>query len=606
MFSRRKGREIRTWPLLALLLLIVLAAIGCVLWFLNEAARNERVAIRETLAEAFRSQLELVQARVVQEWNASLAAPDDRMPPPARFASIVHESFGQSAILLDGSGNVVYPVENAWQSSSLIADRFHRQDEVRALAQSGNREALVNFVLKTFDAGDHTADADGRLVAPDAELLALQEAGDPHNATFQAIASRLSKDLNDYQAEPMEPAQRRFIMHALHRLDPARQFPTLAAEDLAAQFLDSHAAIVRAPGLRQTGLPGIWSIPSPSGTTLFLFTTDGFFQAFSTIIFKAHLPPGVFVSVIAPGDDAMGESSLDSVLAMMPAGPELPGGQLAIGITDPTLFDTQAASRVKFLILVATAVIAAITALAILIVRAFGTQVRLARLKNDLVATVSHELKTPLTAMRALVDTLIDSDRLDETTTREYLHLIATENTRLSRLIENFLTFSRLERNKLAFDFKPLRPGALVESAVSAFGERARAPGCTLEIAVEEKLPSIHGDSDALTTALLNLLDNAWKYTGPEKRIRISARPANGSVLFEVADNGPGLSPRETQRVFRQFYQGDQRLARAVGGCGLGLSIVLSIAENHHGNARVSSQPGAGSTFTIEIPAIQP
>src|SRR5258708_26404791 len=105
--------------------------------------------------------------------------------------------------------------------------------------------------------------------------------------------------------------------------------------------------------------------------------------------------------------------------------------------------------------------------LGLLIARGFGRQVQLARLKNDLVATVSHELKTPLTAMRALVDTLLDAERFDEKTTREYLKLLATENARVSRLIANFLTFSRLERNKFKFEFARVSPPRIVERALA-------------------------------------------------------------------------------------------------------------------------------------------
>jgi len=120
----------------------------------------------------------------------------------------------------------------------------------------------------------------------------------------------------------------------------------------------------------------------------------------------------------------------DSALATVPAGPGLPEWRLVLSIDDHTLFDTETAHRVQFLVAVACVVIFAISALSIIVVRSFRTQVKLARLKNDLVANVSHELKTPLTAMRALVDTLVDTERLDEKITREYLQLIAAENAR--------------------------------------------------------------------------------------------------------------------------------------------------------------------------------
>jgi signal transduction histidine kinase len=109
-------------------------------------------------------------------------------------------------------------------------------------------------------------------------------------------------------------------------------------------------------------------------------------------------------------------------------------------------------------------------------------------------------------------------------------------------------------------------------------------------------------DADAMTIALVNLLENAWKYSGDEKRIVLRAEQRNGAVTFAVDDNGVGLSPRESRRIFGRFYQVDQRLSREVGGCGLGLSIVDYIVRNHRGRVRVESKLGAGSTFIVEVP----
>jgi signal transduction histidine kinase len=109
-------------------------------------------------------------------------------------------------------------------------------------------------------------------------------------------------------------------------------------------------------------------------------------------------------------------------------------------------------------------------------------------------------------------------------------------------------------------------------------------------------------DPDALVTALVNLLDNAYKYSGDHKQIALTAGAENGAVFFAVKDNGIGLSPRDTKRIFKRFYQVDQRLSRTAGGCGLGLSIVKFIVSAHHGTVRVESQPGRGSTFVISLP----
>ncbi len=119
---------------------------------------------------------------------------------------------------------------------------------------------------------------------------------------------------------------------------------------------------------------------------------------------------------------------------------------------------------------------------------------------------------------------------------------------------------------------------------------------------IEPGLPRIEADPDALLTALVNLLDNAYKYTPNEKHIRLTVRGEPGEVIFAVEDNGIGIAAREQKRIFRRFYQVDARLARETGGCGLGLSIVDSIVRAHGGSVRVTSRLGAGSTFRLCLP----
>jgi signal transduction histidine kinase len=242
--------------------------------------------------------------------------------------------------------------------------------------------------------------------------------------------------------------------------------------------------------------------------------------------------------------------------------------------------------------------------LGLLVAQVVRRQMALARLKNDLVATVSHELKTPLSSMRVLVDTLLTAETLNEQTVREYLQLIAQENERLSRLIENFLTFSRIERKKYSFHFKPLPAADIIAAATAAVRQRFELPGCRFEVQVQDDLPDVIGDGEALVTALINLLDNAQKYSGEIKHIVLRVTAVNGHAVFSVQDNGPGVAPREMRRVFQPFFQANQHLSRN-GGCGLGLSIVQSIVTAHHGTVSVSSRPGCGSTFSISIPAVQ-
>ena len=241
-----------------------------------------------------------------------------------------------------------------------------------------------------------------------------------------------------------------------------------------------------------------------------------------------------------------------------------------------------------------------------LLASALRRRLRLARLKNDLVATVSHELKTPLASIRLLVDTLLDAEESvvrenSRINVREYLELISQENARLTRLIDNFLTFSRLERGKQRFDFQVIDARDVVQQASTIFRERWFEDADCLHIESNGQA-LVLGDMDSLVTAVVNLLENARKYSGEKKEITLTSSTSGDQVTIAVQDNGIGLSSRSARHIFDRFYQVDQLVARSEGGCGLGLSIVAAIMSSHDGKARVESQSNAGSTFTLYLP----
>jgi signal transduction histidine kinase len=556
LFGRRKGQDVRAWPLLALLLLVVLVAIGCVLWFMREAVQNARLAVRQRLAEAYFGQLALMQKRVEEHWQHELERFDRDEPGPALFARATREGWADAVVCFDSTGRVIYPQLNA----------------------------------------------EGRIAEANAELLALEKLDNRSDPQFAELANRLRSRITNYETSTMPSAQRQFLMRELQRLAPETEFPTLAAEDLAARYLDVHPSPPRTETFHATALPDLWACASPGRRVVALFSKASLRAKLDALIREPALSAGVRVTVVPPGEDTL----MDGALATSSLGSLLPGWRLALSLDDRRLFDAAADRKITAYLWIGCIVVAAMTVLGIFIARGLGRQVRLARLKNDLVATVSHELKTPLTAMRALVDTLLDAEKFDETTTREYIQLLARENARLSRLIDNFLTFSRLERNKFNFKFEPIRPQQIVDDAIAAIGERRHQPACHFESHTQPDLPLLIADHDALTTALINLLDNAWKYTGNEKHITLRTEAQNGSVRFAVEDNGIGIPTRESRRIFRRFYQVDRHLTRNAEGCGLGLSIVQSIVEAHHGSISVDSEIGKGSTFTIKIPAASP
>ncbi len=236
-------------------------------------------------------------------------------------------------------------------------------------------------------------------------------------------------------------------------------------------------------------------------------------------------------------------------------------------------------------------------------------EIRLSRLQTDFVSNVSHELRTPLTSIRLFVETL-QGGRLDDDPQKvqECLSLLSLETDRLSRMIERTLDWARMEAGRRVYDTEPVRARELVDGAVQAL----RSQHLLGEAVDAIELPQVFegllvaGDRDALVEALLNLLQNAIKYTPPPRHIRLEVRVDDSWVAFAVHDNGPGIAPRDRRRIFEKFYQADTLLSRSTQkgadrGSGLGLSIVRAVARGHRGRVELESEVGQGSTFTLWV-----
>jgi signal transduction histidine kinase len=298
------------------------------------------------------------------------------------------------------------------------------------------------------------------------------------------------------------------------------------------------------------------------------------------------------------------EAPEEAAFLRAPLGKFFPGWRAEIHFGDVDIFEKTANRQKVIYIWAGLLAIAVMVAAGLLTAKAIGKQIKINKLKNDFIATVSHELKTPLASMRVLVDTLLAGSYRNQQQVTEYLELVSKENERLTGLIENFLTFSRMERNKQAFAMVRTSPAAIARDAAEAVKTKFSKGKCGFEVNIRDDLPYVTADRDAMVTVLVNLLDNAYKYSYDEKQIELSVSSEDGLVCFCVSDNGAGMSRRSVKRIFKRFYQVDRSLARHAEGCGLGLSIAKFIVDAHKGSITVSSKPGEGSTFTVRLSSI--
>jgi signal transduction histidine kinase len=236
-----------------------------------------------------------------------------------------------------------------------------------------------------------------------------------------------------------------------------------------------------------------------------------------------------------------------------------------------------------------------------LTIREMRRAYKLSRLKTDFVANISHELRTPLTSVRLFAETLRQG-RVQGAEQQECLDQLANEAQRLSGLVEKLLDWSRLESGRKTLRRERTDLRGLFDHVQEIF--RAQQLGTTFQTELDPGLPQVAVDRDAMAQAVLNLLHNAVKYTGPDKCIRLRGRRGGvGTVAIEVADNGVGIRLQERKRIFERFYRADDLLSRHTEGTGLGLAIAKRIVEAHGGRLEVESQEGKGSTFRIELPA---
>jgi len=381
--------------------------------------------------------------------------------------------------------------------------------------------------------------------------------------------------------QPIEPADRRDELASLARA------MNETAERLAQTFRSLTDERNRTTAILESMIEGVAVV---SADERVLFSNSAFAQILSSGGLEMSSAPGrLLVELVRQSD------LLNTVRSVLTTG-QREESEVTVGTLRPRTFAVTATP-------VGGGEAAGANLGAVLVLHDISDLRRLERVRRDFVANVSHEFKTPLTAIQGFAETLL-SGALEDTANRSrFVEIIRDHSVRLARLTDDLLKLSQIEAGRLELDLRPVNISTLVSSCVETVQFQAEKKQQTIAVRYAPDLPAISADANRLREVLLNLLENAVQYTQAGGRIEVAAETRNGDAVITVADNGIGIPQTEQQRIFERFYRVDAARSREAGGTGLGLSIARHIVEAHGGRIWLESNLGEGSRFHFSVPA---
>lgn len=652
------------WLLVLLLAVAVILPTVCLLWFVSVAVKNERLAVRQRLVNFYTERAEKSFIEYPNSyWQEDKEKLSGSAQIPAknffRLFAIGEDSNYQGMVIYDVNGAIVYPVveteqyftdsdsvlEKIWETEYIEKDYVKAANaygkladgndaDLRAAALVGEARCLkkagrLSEAAKACERlgwGENINKGDERLIA-DARLMQIQlyqATADPR--FFESVEKIFENRFSDLS---IRTAKKLFLLtesiEVAKNAGIAGRLTDLIREtenEISAEKISLDVAEI----LSNTYSAEQWSFERfrrlGSSQPVYIIGYNLGNRKVIGIVNQEKLSAFWKEAVEQIEDEMVFCRALDETDEIIAGTPEMWAGtritlgrrflNLDLGKFFPAwrvdlyfrggVFTATAKRQQLIYFWTLALVIGSMVVVSSLVTRSIWQQIRLNKLKNDFIATVTHELKTPLSSMRVLVDTLLEGRYEGQQQVTEYLQLVSKENKRLSHLIDNFLTFSRMERNKQAFEFAEVRADKIAKAAAEAVSTKFNKENCKFTVTIDNNLPFIYADRDAMVTVLVNLLDNAYKYSQVNKQIELKVFAENSRVCFSVKDNGIGIGRRTLKKIFSKFYQADSSLARRAEGTGLGLSIVKFIVDAHKGTIEVESKPGQGSNFIVKIP----
>ena len=443
----------------------------------------------------------------------------------------------------------------------------------------------------------------------------LLERGDSYDEVIQLIASELGAQR---WLSPAESHMVRDLVNVLIKSRPEPGIRPRAAGDFQQRIRElisrQEEALALQENFPELALMAQWKNPEQESESIWVPYGEGPWL----VSLAPASPAGQRLAIIVRG-----ESILDSITSSDPysetilanarftagagldgesLGPSFPGLKLAYTADRETSLLGDRGPQRSFYLIALFLVLFVTLFGAYFLWRDVGRELRMAEMRSQFIASVSHELKTPLTAIRIFAETLRLGRPEDPQAKSEYLDTIVNESHRLTRLLNNVLDFSKIEKGKRTYRREPACLSEIIDAAAQATQYPLKQQDFRLNVHVEEELPDIRVDRDAIGQAILNLLSNAMKYSGESRQIDLRVQKRTGHAVIEVNDRGIGIPAAEQKRIFEKFYRVPSAENERIPGTGLGLALVSHIVKAHDGHVELRSAPGEGSTFSIHLP----